>query len=111
MELDHRRLAWDHGMPWYHALWVPLTYPWSERTKPLGGRAAAAHLVVVCVVFCVLVASGHLAEILTNNTYFVESWMMHPASYRCIRMAIKIPSDSPEFFVVADWLLPITIDK
>jgi hypothetical protein len=29
-----------------------------------------------------------------------------PASYRRIRMAIEISSDSPAFFVVADLLLP-----
>ena len=48
---DHGRLAWDHGMriPWHRVLWAPLIYPWSERTKPLGGRAAAAQLVVVCL--------------------------------------------------------------
>ncbi len=71
-------------MPWHHVLWAPMTYPWSERTKLLGSRVAAAHLVVVCVVFwvvvcvvfCVVVASGHLAKVLTNNTYyFVESWI------------------------------------
>ena len=68
---DHGRLAWDHGMrmPWHHVLWAPLIYPWSERTKPLGGRVAVAHLVVVCFafcvlcfVFCVVVASGLLAK-------------------------------------------------
>jgi len=94
-------------MPRHHALWAPLSYPWSERTKPLGGRAAAAHLVVVCVVFCVVVASGLLANVLTNDTYFVESWMIHPALYCCIHMAIEIASNSPAFFVVADLLLPI----
>jgi len=36
---------------------------------------------------------------------------MRPASYRHIRMAIKIASDLPEFFVVAIFLLPITIAK
>jgi hypothetical protein len=37
---------------------------------------------------------------------------MHPASHRRIPMAIKIASDSPEFFVVvADSLLPATIAK
>jgi hypothetical protein len=34
---------------------------------------------------------------------------MHPALYRRIFMAIKIASDLPEFFVVPDLLLPITI--
>jgi hypothetical protein len=33
---------------------------------------------------------------------------MHPASYRRIRMAIVIASDSPAFFVVANSLLPLT---
>jgi hypothetical protein len=51
-------------MPQHRVLWAPLTYPWSERTKPLGGRAAAAHLVVVCFVFCVMVAFGFLAKVL-----------------------------------------------
>jgi len=34
---------------------------------------------------------------------------MRPALYRRIRMAIKIASNSPAFFVVTDSLLPITI--
>ena len=34
---------------------------------------------------------------------------MRPTSYRRIRMAIEIASDSPVFFVVAGLLLPITI--
>jgi len=38
-------------------------------------------------------------------------WAMRPASYRRIRMAIEIASDSPAFFVVANLLLPITIAK
>ena len=61
---EHGRLAWDHGMPWHHVLWAPLAYPWSERTKPLKGRAAAAHLVVVHFVFCVVVTGGLLAKVL-----------------------------------------------
>jgi hypothetical protein len=36
---------------------------------------------------------------------------MCPASYRRIRMAIEIASDSPAFFVVADSLLPTNIAK
>jgi hypothetical protein len=36
---------------------------------------------------------------------------MGPASYRRIRMAIEIASNSPAFFVVADLLLPTTIAK
>ena len=36
---------------------------------------------------------------------------MLPASYRRIRMAIKIASYLPAFFVVADLFLPITIAK
>ncbi len=36
---------------------------------------------------------------------------MRPASYRHIRMAIKIASDLPAFFVVADSLLPTNIAK
>jgi len=33
---------------------------------------------------------------------------MRPVSYRRIRMTIKIASDSPSCFVVADSLLPIS---
>jgi hypothetical protein len=36
---------------------------------------------------------------------------MRSASYRHIRMAIEIASNSPAFFVVADLLLPVTIAK
>jgi hypothetical protein len=36
---------------------------------------------------------------------------MRPASYRLTRMAIKIASDSPAFFVVVDLLLPTKIVK
>jgi len=36
---------------------------------------------------------------------------MRPTSHRRIRMAIKITSDSPAFFVVADSLLPTNIAK
>jgi len=36
---------------------------------------------------------------------------MRPASYRRIRMAIEIASNSPAFFVVADSLLPTNIAK
>jgi hypothetical protein len=36
---------------------------------------------------------------------------MRPASYRLTRMAIKIASDSPAFFVVVDSLLPTKIVK
>jgi hypothetical protein len=32
---------------------LPLVYPWTERAKPLGGRAAVSH--VGCCVFCVVV--------------------------------------------------------
>jgi len=38
-------------------------------------------------------------------------WVMRPALYRRIRMAIEIASDLPAFFVVTDLLLPITIAK
>jgi len=38
-------------------------------------------------------------------------WMMRPVSYCRIRMAIKIASDLPTFFVVDDLLLPTTIGK
>jgi hypothetical protein len=37
--------------------------------------------------------------------------VMRPASYRLTRMAIKIASDSPAFFVVVDSLLPTKIVK
>jgi hypothetical protein len=36
---------------------------------------------------------------------------MSPVLYRCIRMAIKIASDLPAFFVVAETLLPSNIAK
>jgi len=35
----------------------------------------------------------------------VLHWAMHPTLYRSIRMAIKIPSDLPEFFVVIDFIV------
>ncbi len=38
-------------------------------------------------------------------------WVMRPAWYRRIRMAIEITSNLPAFFVVADLLLPTTIAK
>ena len=38
-------------------------------------------------------------------------WVVRPALYRRIRMAIETVSDSPAFFVVADLLLPVTIAK
>jgi hypothetical protein len=38
-------------------------------------------------------------------------WVMRPAWYRHICMAIKIASNLPAFFVVADLLLPTTIAK
>ncbi len=55
---DHGRLAWDHRRLRHHVLWVPLTYPWSDRVKPLGVEWWRLILVVVCFVFCVVVASG-----------------------------------------------------
>ena len=67
---DHGHLAWDHRKPWHHALWAPQTYPWRGRAKPLGGRAAAAH--VGCYVFCVLcfffVLWSRARLIATNDT-------------------------------------------
>jgi len=36
---------------------------------------------------------------------------MHPASYRCIAMAIEIAIDLPAFFVAVDSLSPTTIAK
>jgi hypothetical protein len=41
----------------------------------------------------------------------VLHWVMCPASYRHIRMAIKIASDLPAFFVIANSLLPTNIAK
>jgi hypothetical protein len=41
----------------------------------------------------------------------VLHWVICPASYRRIRMAIEIASDSSAFFVVVDLLLPTTIAK
>jgi hypothetical protein len=38
-------------------------------------------------------------------------WVMGPALYRCIRMAIEIASSLPAFFVVDDSLLPTNIAK
>jgi hypothetical protein len=38
-------------------------------------------------------------------------WTMRPASYRRIRMAIKIASNLPAFVVVADSLLTTNIAK
>jgi hypothetical protein len=38
-------------------------------------------------------------------------WAMHPASYRCIAMAIEIAIDLPAFFVAVDSLSPTTIAK
>jgi len=38
-------------------------------------------------------------------------WAMRPTLYRRIRMAIKIASDLPAFFVIADSLLPTNIAK
>jgi hypothetical protein len=32
-------------------------------------------------------------------------WVMHPASYRRIRMAIEIASDLPAFFVVVNFIV------
>ncbi len=68
---DQGRLAWDHMRPWCHVLWVLLTYPWSERVKPL--RVERCWIILV-VVFCVL-CCGHKQPFSysTNNTYFVGS--------------------------------------
>jgi len=49
------------------------------------------------------VASGEARDVLHRA--------MCPSSHRRIRMAIKITSDSPAFFVVADSLLPTNIAK
>jgi hypothetical protein len=57
------RLLWTHGESRRQDLGAPLPYPWRERTKPLEGRVAAAHLDVVgCrlwVVGCVFVLLGY----------------------------------------------------
>jgi hypothetical protein len=49
------------------------------------------------------VASGEALDVL--------HWGMRPGSYRRIRMAIEIASNSPAFFVVVYLLLPTTIAK
>jgi hypothetical protein len=41
----------------------------------------------------------------------VLHWEMHPASCRCIAMAIEIAIDSPAFFVAVDSLSPTDIAK
>jgi hypothetical protein len=41
----------------------------------------------------------------------VFHWVMHPVSYRRIRMANEIASNLPEFFNVIDLLLPTTVAK
>jgi hypothetical protein len=35
----------------------------------------------------------------------VLHWVICPASYRCISMAIKITSDSPAFFDIVDFVV------
>ena len=60
---DHGCFVWDNRMQRSRELGAPLTFPWRESAKLLGGRAAAAY--VGCCVFCVVVASGLLA----NNIY------------------------------------------
>ena len=41
----------------------------------------------------------------------VLNWAMHPALYCRIRVAIKIASDLPAFFIIINFLLPITVAK
>jgi hypothetical protein len=46
--------------------------------------------------------------LLSREALDVLYWVMRPASYRRIRMAIEIASDLPAFFVVIDLLSPLT---
>jgi hypothetical protein len=70
-------------------LWAPLTYPWSERVKPLRVELWRLILVVVCFVLCVVVARSLLA---TNDTYSVDiqNWIsqigrvLHACRHKCI---------------------------
>ena len=62
---------------------------------------------------------GNTAQALTRWQHSVASsealdvlhWVMHPALYRCICMAIKIASDLPAFFIVVDFFVGHTIFK
>ena len=62
---------------------------------------------------------GNMAQALTRWRHPVASSesqdvlhrAMHPASYCCIRMAIKIASDLPALFVVVDLLFAHNVSK
>jgi hypothetical protein len=41
----------------------------------------------------------------SSKAWDVLHWAMHPASYRCIRMAIKIATNLPAFFVVTNFIV------
>jgi hypothetical protein len=41
----------------------------------------------------------------SSKAWYVLHRAMRPASYRCIRMAIKIASNLPAFFVVVDFIV------
>jgi hypothetical protein len=41
----------------------------------------------------------------SSEALVVLHWLMRPASYLCIRMAIKIVSNSPAFFVIVDFVV------
>ncbi len=55
---------------------------------------------------------GNKAQVLTQWQHPVASsealdvlhWTMHPALHYCIRMVIKVASNLPAFFIVADYL-------
>ncbi len=49
--------------------------------------------------------------VVSSEALDVLHWVMCPASYRRICMAIKIASDLPAIFVVVDLLLPTLIAK
>ena len=63
-----------HGEPRCQDLGPPLHYPWSERVKPLEGRAAAANflLCVVCVVCVVLCFACVFYSFLANQLVEID---------------------------------------
>ena len=52
-----------------------------------------------------------MCSVASSEALDVLHQSIHPGSYRCIRMAIKIASDLPAFFVIANSLLPTNIAK
>jgi hypothetical protein len=52
-----------------------------------------------------------LHPVVLSEALDVLHQVMHPVSHRRIRMAIKIASNSPAFFVVVNLLSPTTIAK